>query len=812
MREAESRTEERDDGGQPLLTEIARARTKVAEVYQERCTKAVQRYLDAAKAAAEPLREESVRSASPLDVWRDASAYWLDFTQRSVLYWDTLRQRGNNWVEHEKAGKPPLLDFAWDMVADARTFERPVNYALVRIVPPDGIKTDPERRPFVIIDPRAGHGPGIGGFKQDSQVGVALKAGHPVYFVIFFPDPMPGQTLADVSRAEAEFLRIVGERHPKTRKPVLFGNCQGGWASMLVGAVEPDLVGPIVINGAPMSYWAGNDGENPMRYAGGILGGLWPALLASDLGAGKFDGANLVENFEYLNPANTYFDKYYTLFSKIDTEPERFLEFERWWGGFFLMNRQEIKWIVENLFVGNNLAAGDAEWSEGRAFDLRSIKSPIILFASLGDNITPPQQAFNWVADLYPTTEALKANGQVIVGLMHESVGHLGIFVSGSVAKREYTHIVDLIEYIEHQPPGLYRMQVEEHQADGKVRYDVTLTEMRVEDLQVLQKYSRKDEMPFEAVEKTSEALASAYETFVHPFVAPMVTPAAAGLVRAFNPQRVQRWAVSDLNPFLWPLKGMADMAKANRAPRNDDGPMVAMERWAAAMTSASWDLYRDLRDAAVENTFFRTYGPAGIGLAAQGGEAVAEEPADVRNALLVKEALSHIEEGDRTKALVRAALLLMKAGTGRRRLSAMKRTRELVGQDIGLLDMPIEAAREIIREQSYIVDFEPVKALMALPKLLRTPEERRRLLDLLDHVEGRIEANEKQVTLLGEIRRLLAEEETGDKTGGKAKAEPITVTLVERQADGRPVAAAKSAKHGATRRSGDTRRTRASS
>ncbi|KLK93530.1 poly(3-hydroxybutyrate) depolymerase [Microvirga vignae] len=787
------------------MTELGCVQTKVTEVYQERCTKAVQRYLDAVKAASEPMRDDSHHSVPPFDLWRDASSYWLDFTQRSILFWDTLRQRGNNWIEHEKAGKPPLLAFDWEMIADARTFERPVNYALVRILPPDGIETDPDRRPFVIIDPRAGHGPGIGGFKQDSQVGVALKAGHPVYCVIFFPEPVSGQTLADVSRAEAEFLRIVGERHPKTRKPVLFGNCQGGWASMLVGAVEPDLVGPIVINGAPMSYWAGNDGENPMRYAGGILGGTWPALFASDLGAGKFDGAYLVENFEYLNPANTYFDKYYTLFSKIDTEPERFLEFERWWGGFFLMNRQEIKWIVENLFVGNNLAAGDAEWSEGRAFDLRSIKSPIILFASLGDNITPPQQAFNWVADLYPTTEALKANGQVIVGLMHKSVGHLGIFVSGAVAKREYTQIVDLIDYIEHLPPGLYGMQVEEQKANGRVRYDVLLTERRIEDLQVLQKYSRKDEMPFEAVERTSEALASAYETFVHPFVAPMVTPATAGFARAFNPQRAQRWAVSDLNPFLWPLKGMADLARANRAPRDNDGPMAMMERWTAAVTSASWDLYRDLRDATVENAFFRAYGPASIGMAAEEREAVAEEPIDVRNAPLVKEALAHIAEGDRTEAMVRAALLLMKAGTGRRRLSTMKRARELVGREIGLMEMPAEAAREIIREQSFIVDFEPVKALTALPKLLRTSADRRRLLDLLDRVEGQIEANEKQVTLLGEIRRLLAEEDTS----GTAKAEPITVTLAENPAEVRPEAVAKQA---SARHARDNRRTRGSS
>jgi pimeloyl-ACP methyl ester carboxylesterase len=794
-----------NNGTEARLTEVARAQAKFTEVYQERCTGAVQRYVDAVKAAGEPLRDGSIRSMSPLDLWRDASAYWLDFTQRSILFWDTLRQRGNNWIEHEKAGKPPLLDFNWEMIADARTFERPANYALVQITPPDGIKTDPDHRPFVVIDPRAGHGPGIGGFKQDSQVGVALKAGHPVYCVIFYPEPEPGQTLADVSRAEAEFLRIVGERHPKIRKPVVIGNCQGGWASMLIGALEPDLVGPIVINGAPMSYWAGNDGENPMRYAGGMLGGVWPALLASDLGAGTFDGAYLVDNFESLNPANTYFDKYYNLFSKIDTEPERFLEFERWWGGFFLMDRQEIKWIVENLFVGNNLAAGDAEWSEGRAFDLRAIQSPIILFASLGDNITPPQQAFNWVADIYPTTEALKANGQVIVGLMHKSVGHLGIFVSGAVAKREHTQITDLIGYIEHLPPGLYGMQVEEQKTNGSVRYDVLLTERRVEDLQILQKYGRKDEGPFKVVENTSEALASTYETFVHPFVAPMVTPAAAKAARALNPQRAQRWAVSDLNPFLWTLKGMADMARANRAPRDNEGPTAAMEHWMAAVTSASWDLYRDLRDASVENTFFRIYGSASIGMAAEDKEADAEEPIDVRSAPLVKEALTHIEDGDRTKGMVRVALLLMKAGTGRRRLSAMKRARDLVGKDIGLLDMPAEVARDIIREQSYIVDFEPVKALLALPKLLQTPEDRRGLLDLLDRVEGRIEANDKQVTLLGEIRRLLSEEEEGNK----AKSAPITVTLAETQAEVGPEAVAKP---GSNRRSSNTRRTRASS
>src|SRR5215207_6351981 len=184
MPQAKAGMKRRQDGEPAGLEQVTRAQAKFAEVYQERCSNAVQRYVDAVKAANELLLEGRTRRATPVDFWRDASAYWLDFTQRSILFWNTLRQRGNNWLEHEKAGKPPLLDFDWEMVADARQFERRANYALVQITPPDGIKTDPDHRPFVVIDPRAGHGPGIGGFKQDSQVGVALKAGHPVYCVI----------------------------------------------------------------------------------------------------------------------------------------------------------------------------------------------------------------------------------------------------------------------------------------------------------------------------------------------------------------------------------------------------------------------------------------------------------------------------------------------------------------------------------------------------------------------------------------------------------------------------------------------------
>ena len=118
------------------------------------------------------------------------------------------------------------------------------------------------------------------------------------------------------------------------------------------------------------------------------------------------------------------------------------------------MNRSEIEWITQNLFVGNELWTGGANKGE-QAFDLREVRSPIIMFASLGDNITPPQQAFNWVADLDGSTEEIKARGQVIVGLLHRSAGHLALFVSGKVARKEHTQLVSVLESIEALPPGL---------------------------------------------------------------------------------------------------------------------------------------------------------------------------------------------------------------------------------------------------------------------------------------------------------------------------------------------------------------------
>ncbi|MGP6157275.1 MAG: DUF3141 domain-containing protein, partial [Vulcanimicrobiaceae bacterium] len=332
--------------------------------------------------------------------------YWFDRVQRSWLLLDVMRERGNNYLEHGKAGSPALLFFDYELVMDGRTLERPANYGLLRIVPPAGITIDPHKRPYVIVDPRAGHGPGAGGFKEDSQIGMAMRAGHACYFVTFFREPVKGQTIADVHHVETLFMHKVRELHPDANKPVVIGNCQGGWAVAILCAGAPDAFGPIILAGAPLSYWAGGEGDSPVRFVGGLMGGAWVGSLGGDLGNGRFDGANVVANFESMNPGHAMWNKTYHLFRKIDTEAKRYVEFEKWWGTFYLVNTQELRFIVNELFTSNKLAKGQLSHGPGEELiDLRDISSPIVVFCSWGDNITPPYQALHWILDTYPTDE-----------------------------------------------------------------------------------------------------------------------------------------------------------------------------------------------------------------------------------------------------------------------------------------------------------------------------------------------------------------------------------------------------------------------
>lgn len=707
--------------------------------------------------AAKALADRFART--PAALLQDAQAYATDAAQRWVLFWDVMRRAGNNFVEHEKAGCPPVLVFDYETVVDGRKLARPVNYALVRITPPEGYRpTDPALRPFVIIDPRAGHGAGIGGFKSDSQVGVALRRGHPVYFVVFYREPEKGQTILDVTAAESIFLGRIAQDHPKAPKPVVIGNCQGGWATMMLGAAAPDSVGALVLNGAPLSYWAGEKGKNPMRYLGGLAGGGWPASLMADLGNGKFDGASLVANFESLSPGNTWFRKYFDVYENVDTEAERFLEFERWWGGYFLMTRDEIRWIVDNLFIGNRFSTGQIASGGGETFNMREVKAPVIVFASAGDNITPPGQALRWIADVYRDEQEIKSLGQTIVYLVHTEIGHLGIFVSGKVAKKEHTEIATTLEMIEAVAPGLYEMQITGHEGTGSnEEWQVELVERKIADIRALSGEASNEAFP--AVAKISEMNQHLYDVLVAPVVRQLATESGAETRRQLSPMRTRRYMFSDLNPFMMPVRAMAGLAREHRAPAAPDNPFLAFEKAWADGVERGIDAWRDMRDAWIETAFHAIYG----GLAAVGvtGDDAAAEAEAARRSISVEpaqiaEARARVAEGGYAEAVIRMMILLADARGGVRR-SRLARSNLLLTTEPPFVGMSPSARQAIIREQTVIVTMARDEAVAALPALLPGAADRRKALAAVEHVAGpEEELGDKAREMLGRLRATL--------------------------------------------------------
>jgi hypothetical protein len=144
---------------------------------------------------------------------------------------------------------------------------------------------------------------------------------------------------------------------------------------------------------------------------------------------------------------------------------------------------------------------------------------------------------------------------------MHESIGHLGIFVSGKVAKKEHTQIVSVLKSIELLPPGLYGMEIIEREA-GEV--EVEFHEHRLEDVAgKLNRFHRIDEKPFEAVAAVSDFNQRAYELFAQPWVQAMSNETSAETLRTLHPLRVQHWAISQLNPWLNWIEPAAQAVRA---------------------------------------------------------------------------------------------------------------------------------------------------------------------------------------------------------------------------------------------------------
>ena len=231
--------------------------------------------------------------------------------------------------------------------------------------------------------------------------------------------------------------------------------------------------------------------------------------------------------------------------------------------------------------------------------------------ASYGDNITPPAQALGWIPAVYKDTADLKSAGQRIVYMTNAHVGHLGIFVSASVARLEHRAILESLDRIAKLKPGLYEMKIDSPTGNTDARalqYKVSFKAREVSDLA-----QDVPQQAFDHVQRVSQRNEAFYSTFVSPWVRLMSTPASAEMLKWMHPMRGSRLMFSEkFNPWMQLVRQTAETISETRTPLDRDDPMIQRERAAVDAIGDGIERARIARDASYERTFRTLYGDNG--------------------------------------------------------------------------------------------------------------------------------------------------------------------------------------------------------
>jgi hypothetical protein len=391
-----------------------------------------------------------------------------------------------------------------------------------------------------------------------------------------------------------------------------------------------------------------------------------------------------------------------------------------------------MQWIADNLFVGNKLTAGALRTSEGYRIDLRNVKSAIIVFCSWGDDITPPPQALGWITDLYDSDREIAANGQTIVYTLHQTIGHLGIFVSGKVADKEHRQFTACMDLIDMMPPGLYEAVITEVDDNTKNpdliegRYLFRLEARTLDDVRQIVGQRTDDNLRFEVAARVSEINLGLYRALVAPFVRAIASPPAAEAMRQLHASRLRFNMFSSQNPLMQAVGPLAEAARKQRQPAPPDNPFLSVEGMMSKWIGSSLDNWRVARDAMTEAAFLTTYGSpllrAAVGLGQAEEKAGPRVERDLAREADVARLRSELEQrfevGEPVEAALRALCYVHQpeGNFDEREFAVLKqfqaaqplRERRSLGE-----------LKELLREQSLLMRIDGERAVAAIPKLL---------------------------------------------------------------------------------------------
>nr|MCU0987752.1 DUF3141 domain-containing protein [Acetobacteraceae bacterium] len=455
--------------------------------------------------------------------------------------------------------------------------------------------------------------------------------------------------------------------------------------------------------------------------------------------------------------------------------------FERWWDGHVLLTAEEIGWIVDNLFVGNRLSANELTLADGTAVDLRSVPGPILVFCSRGDDITPPAQALGWITDLYADVGEIRAHGQTIIYCVHDTIGHLGIFVSGNVSKKEHREFAENIDLIDILPPGLYEAVITpksgaagEALAGGD--FVVRFEPRTLDHIRAFGTTNPEDDRAFATAARVSEAMLGLYRMWMQPLLQATANPAVAEAMRRLHPARLPYEAMSDRNPFLRPVEAMAALVRDRRSPAAPDNPFVAMHAAMSDAIAGGLSAFGHARDAMTETAFLSFYGSpmmqalAGIAGSAPVRHLPGRDPGNAAAvARLVEDLRARIGEGGVPEAFLRGLMHVRNMqGADERSFAVVESLRDRLPEG----PLSLAAFKATLREQLAIMLLDHEAAIAAIPAMLpEDPARRDRLvagIRLVAEATGPLD--ETAEARLAEIATLIGVGRAANDTGVKQK------------------------------------------
>ena len=323
--------------------------------------------------------------------------------------------------------------------------------------------------------------------------------------------------------------------------------------------------------------------------------------------------------------------------------------------------------------------------------------------------------------------------------MVHDSVGHLGIFVSSSTARKEHNEIVSVLKAIETLAPGLYEMTIEDQHGDGiHARFHVDFTERTMADVLALDPGGRAEGADFAAVARLSELAAESYDLTARPLVRALATPALAETLQALHPMRVQRRAMSDRIPGIAQIGQLAETVRKDRRPVGMDNPFRRVEAQVADLVTQWFDFYRDVRDAWYEMTFFGLYGNP---LMRQVGEThnyrrTLKDKDELEHLPEVQSALADMSRGGIPEAVIRMLVLVAEA-RGAVTGSRLERAAYTFTHSPQFATVNAARRARLLREQSMIAMFDRAGAITTFADLLPDMDSRAIAMGTIDYIVG---------------------------------------------------------------------------